>query len=71
MVCEDGKIGLIDYGNAPVLTLRQRIAMAHFIIALDSNDEETILKAFSIVGAKSKKNNKQFLLLSALCDFDQ
>jgi hypothetical protein len=40
MVCDDGRLGLIDYGNAPVLTLKQRVAMAHFILALDSNDDE-------------------------------
>ena len=45
--------------------------MAKFILALDSNDDEKILEAFKNIGAKSRKNDKQFLLLSALCDFDQ
>ena len=71
MICDDGRLGLIDYGNAPILTLKQRVAMAKFILALDSNDDEKILEAFKNIGAKSRKNDKKFLLLSALCDFDQ
>ena len=58
MICDDGRLGLIDYGNAPILTLKQRVAMAKFILALDSNDDEKILEAFKKIGAKSRKNDK-------------
>ena len=58
MICDDGRLGLIDYGNAPILTLKQRVAMAKFILALDSNDDEKILEAFKNIGAKSRKNDK-------------
>lgn len=71
MVCDDGRLGLIDYGNAPVLTLQNRINLAKLILALDKEDDDEIIRCFEACGAKSKKNNKEFLLMSAYMDFDQ
>ena len=45
--------------------------MAKLIIALNSGTDEEIVAAYKGCGASTKKNNPQFLLYSALCDFDQ
>jgi predicted unusual protein kinase regulating ubiquinone biosynthesis (AarF/ABC1/UbiB family) len=70
MVCDDGKLALIDYGNAPVLTPQYRQKVAKLIIALNSGSDAEIVEAYKGCGASTKKDNHQFLLYSALCDFD-
>ena len=71
MICDDGRLGLIDYGNVPTLTLKQRVKIAKFLLALEKNDDEEVIKTFKDIGAKSKNDNKEFLLMSAYMDFDQ
>lgn len=71
MICDDGRLGLIDYGNTPTLTLKQRVKIAKFLLALEKNDDEEVIKTFKDIGAKSKNDNKEFLLMSAYMDFDQ
>lgn len=46
MVCDDGRLGLIDYGNAPTLSLQQRINLAKFVLALDKGDDDEIIRSF-------------------------
>lgn len=58
MVCEDGKLALIDYGNAPILSPEYRLKIAKFIIALDSGSDDDIVQAYKDCGASTKRNNK-------------
>jgi len=46
MICDDGRLGLIDYGNTPTLTKSQRLNIANFVIALDNGDDDEIIKTF-------------------------
>ena len=62
MICRDGRLALIDYGNAPVLSHDYRIKVAKFIIALDSGSDDEIVQAYKNCGASTKKNSKRFLL---------
>ena len=71
MICEDGRLGLVDYGNAPIIPLSTRIKLAKFILALDSGDDQKIVEALKNLGAKTKNNNTKLLLSFALCNFDQ
>ena len=70
MACNDGRIGLIDYGNAPELTIKQRVDISKFILALEKDDMDEIVACYIKCGAESKKMNKKFLYFSAKCDFD-
>jgi predicted unusual protein kinase regulating ubiquinone biosynthesis (AarF/ABC1/UbiB family) len=60
MICNDGRLGSIDYGNAPTLTLKQRVKIAKFILALKKKDDDEIIRKFMDIGAKSKKVKKNF-----------
>ena len=78
LIADDGRLGLIDYGNAPSLTDKERIDIARLIIALDDEDDDAILAAFadlgySVKGAKEGTEllARKLLLISAYGDFDQ
>jgi predicted unusual protein kinase regulating ubiquinone biosynthesis (AarF/ABC1/UbiB family) len=60
MICNDGRLGLIDYGNAPTLTLEQRVKITKFILALKKKDDDEIIRTFMDIGSKSKKVKKSF-----------
>ena len=70
---------MIDYGNAPTLTLAERLDVARLVVALDDRDDAAILRAFAAMGYTIKGNtggaSKAFadkmLLFSAYGDFDQ
>lgn len=70
MICDDGRLGLIDYGNAPTLNKDTRKKIANFILAIEREDDDEIIKCYKAIGAKSKKDERAFYLLSAYLDFD-
>ena len=72
MLSDDGRLALIDYGNAPRLTLEERCLFAHLIIALDTKDDAAIVAYYRKLGAEGTGNRlDDLLLLSAYGDFDQ
>jgi hypothetical protein len=70
MCGDDGRLALIDYGNAPNLGMSYRRKIAKLIIALDEGTDDEIVDAYIECGAVSKHMNRQFLLTSAFCDLD-
>lgn len=77
LICNDGRIGLVDYGNMPTLSEQERIDLARLIVALDNEDDPAIVDAFSKLGftmhctQKNDATRDKFLLMSAYGDFDQ
>jgi hypothetical protein len=70
MCADDGRLALIDYGNAPNLDLSYRKKVATLIVALYEGTNDEIVDAYIGCGAVSKNMNRQFLLTSAFCDMD-
>jgi len=48
----DGRLGLIDYGQVKVLTDKQRVDFANLILYLANNDEEKVREQWINVGFK-------------------
>ena len=79
MICDDGRLGLIDYGNTPTLTLEERLDVARLVVALDNKDDEAIVRAFKRMGftvsggtmGEDNPSAKKMMLFSAYGDFDQ
>lgn len=69
IVCEDGRIGLVDYGAACRLTEAERAAFADLIIALADGDDQGAVRAFAECGFKSEKMNPHFILAYATVCF--
>merc|ERR1740121_1094319 len=79
MICDDGKIGLIDYGNVQrVKDVDKRKTFAAFYLSMAKdftsrpetwNDEE-IARTFLATGAKTKNSNVKWLALTALTSYD-
>ena len=55
MACNDGRIGLIDYGNAPELTIKQRVDISKFILALEKDDMDEAVYYVDFVVKSSNK----------------
>lgn len=79
MICEDGKVGLVDFGNVqrvPDLAQRRAIARLYLALAKDYTErEETwndveIAAAFQATGAKTKRRNVKFLAVNAITGYD-
>lgn len=72
MICDDGRLGLIDYGNAPVLSLEERLNFAKFIVALDEKNEPEIIAMQKKMGSIFTGDRVDDLtLMSGYGDFDQ
>lgn len=51
-IMNDGRLGLIDYGQVKVLTDKQRVDFANLILYLANNDEEKVREQWINVGFK-------------------
>ena len=56
MLLENGKIGLIDYGQFKRIDRATRIAYARIIVALANDDEMEVVRMYRELGVKTKKN---------------
>ena len=36
MICDDGRLGLIDYGNTPTLTKEERLDVARLVVSIET-----------------------------------
>jgi aarF domain-containing kinase len=79
LICEDGRLGLIDFGNVqrvPSADRRRDLARFYLALAKDRSDQpeswndEEIALTFQAVGGKSLKSNVTFLAANALMGYD-
>lgn len=55
LLCNDGKLGLIDYGQVKTMTEEQRIKYAMMILAHSNNDKSEIIRLhYDVLGTKTK-----------------
>lgn len=71
LLLDDGRLGLIDYGQVKHMTLDERIKLARLIVSLAENKEDEILRIFTKdLGTKTKKMRKDILLEYARFFYD-
>ena len=68
-VCEDGKLGLLDFGNVQHIDAVERGKVARLLLELarDSNaqpNDAAIAAAFMASGATTKRGNEKFARLA-------
>lgn len=68
---DDGRLGLIDYGQVKQLTLQQRVALARLIVALDDGNEEEIVARYVELGNRTKFMDPWVLRKLATIGFDR
>jgi len=59
LLVDDGRLGLIDYGQVKHLTVKERVNYAQLIVALANDDEVEVWKAAKEFGGKSKYSKKE------------
>ncbi|CCI50684.1 unnamed protein product, partial [Albugo candida] len=72
LLLEDGRIGLIDYGQVKRISLEHRIKLAKLTVALAEGSREDIVHALTVeMGVRSAKMNSYFLEKQARLMFDR
>ncbi len=57
LLLEDGRLGLIDYGQVKTMTMDQRINYAKLILAISRDDRNEIIRLwFDVLGTRTKKS---------------
>ncbi|CAM9857266.1 unnamed protein product [Laminaria digitata] len=77
LLTPDGKLGLIDYGQASAslaqvkhMELEQRVKLARLILALAEDDREAVVAAYTAMGVRTKNMDPEVLYLHAKAFFD-
>ena len=55
LLCHDGRLGLIDWGQVKTLSLRERVRLAKLIIALADRDHEMTAQLWAACGFATKR----------------
>ena len=72
LICEDGKLGLIDYGQVKHLSASQRIELAKLIIHLGDDEREKIVRQITeSMGFETKYGDEWVIEKSARFYFDR
>lgn len=60
LLCSDGKLGLIDYGQVKTMTEEERINYAELILAHARNDVKEVVRIhFDVLGTKTRYRNEE------------
>lgn len=57
MLCDDGRVGLIDYGQVKRIDLSTRLNYAELILYLADDDREAVVKKYREIGVQTEKNS--------------
>jgi aarF domain-containing kinase len=71
MLLDNGKIGLIDYGQVKVLTEKSKRQLAEFVLALADKDRPRVLKLMRNLGFETEKNDEDVAYETAMLVFDK
>eukprot|EP00455_Lapot_gusevi_P022309 TRINITY_DN2322_c0_g2_i1.p1 TRINITY_DN2322_c0_g2~~TRINITY_DN2322_c0_g2_i1.p1 ORF type:complete len:563 (+),score=60.32 TRINITY_DN2322_c0_g2_i1:61-1749(+) len=71
LMLEDGRLGLIDYGQVKRLTAHHRHLLARMIVALAEEDEKEVVKLALISGCRWKKNDPWVINKQITVTFDR
>lgn len=61
LLCDDGKIGLIDYGQVKRISKETRCHYAELILLLEYDDREAIVKKYTEIGIKTERMDPHIL----------
>jgi len=70
LLCPDGKLGLIDYGQVKKLTLEQRLRIAELVVALADGNREGVVDAYTRMGFRTAKMDHGVIHAHATIGFD-
>jgi len=65
LLLENGKLGLIDYGQVKAISKENRVLLAKMIIALTENDKLEVIRLIREVGYKSTHSNPDLTYIYA------
>lgn len=71
LLCSDGRIGLIDYGQAKRLGVDDRKALAWLILALADGQRDEIVRRFRAMGYRTKLQRDEVAYTAAVIAFDR
>ena len=72
MLLSDGRLGLIDYGQVKTMTVKERINLAHLILAHEKKDKKEVVRlTFDVLGTITKKKDPEIAYLSSAFWFDR
>lgn len=61
LLCPDGRLGLIDYGQVKRITMEQRMQYARLIVALARGTRDDVIDRYIDLGVKTKYMKRDFL----------
>eukprot|EP00933_Yihiella_yeosuensis_P017157 TRINITY_DN14410_c0_g1_i1.p1 TRINITY_DN14410_c0_g1~~TRINITY_DN14410_c0_g1_i1.p1 ORF type:complete len:579 (-),score=118.79 TRINITY_DN14410_c0_g1_i1:15-1751(-) len=68
---DDGKLGLIDYGNVKRLTIKERTLLGRLILALAADEPLAVISAAKELGFETRDGNDELLFRYAQLWFDR
>ena len=71
LILNDGRMGLIDYGQVKHLTINDRILLSKLILSIKNNDKDSIIKHIKSMGLQSKYMNNDIMETRARFMFDR
>ena len=72
MLLSDGRLGLIDYGQVKTMSVKERINLAHLILAHEKKDEKEVVRlTFDVLGTITKRKDPNIAYLSSAFWFDR
>lgn len=71
LILNDGKLGLIDYGQVKQISSAERLMLSKLIVALAENRSSDIVRIFTEMGFKSKNMNPRIIEQTARVFFDK
>jgi aarF domain-containing kinase len=71
LMMDDGRIGMVDYGQVKVLSREQRLLLAKLVLALANNDQEGVIETYKETGYKSMYGKGEVMYQLARVTIDQ
>ena len=62
MILPDGRLGLIDFGQAKELSTKQRIYLCRIVVAVATRDHDEILELAKESPFRTKHNNREAMI---------
>jgi len=61
LLLEDGRLGLIDYGQVKTMSVEDRITFAKLIVAFHRDDKSEIVRLYKQMGMRTEHNNEDII----------
>mmetsp|Transcript_40815 Transcript_40815/g.80089 ORF Transcript_40815/g.80089 Transcript_40815/m.80089 type:complete len:327 (-) Transcript_40815:180-1160(-) len=71
LLLEDGRLGLVDYGQVGRLNVRDRVVFSKLIVALAEDNREEVVDLFIAMGHRTKRMDRDILYRMAAFNLDR